>query len=207
MAAIHGAAGVAIVPSLSRIYVSLMSTTTGVPPSNMPKWAIERNEESAVFALSYFWLRDMNTVKDKVYELNIGHCSVAQWEQHFRDVSSAMYRRNPPVVGGFGCTVEIDETLVARRKYNRGRWVRRHQWLFGGIERGSGQAFLRLVRRRDAPTLLRLIGKYIRPGTTIISDCWRAYSQIAALPNAYRHLQVNHQLSFETHKLVSIHKT
>uniref|UniRef100_A0A0N4WFM2 DDE_Tnp_IS1595 domain-containing protein n=1 Tax=Haemonchus placei TaxID=6290 RepID=A0A0N4WFM2_HAEPC len=87
-------------------------------------------------------------------------------------------------------------TLVARREYNCGRLVRRHQWLFGGIQRGSGRAFLRLVRRRNAPTLLRLIGKFIRPGTTIISDCWRAYSQIAALPNAYRHLQVNHQLNF-----------
>ncbi|VDO48818.1 unnamed protein product [Haemonchus placei] len=87
--------------------------------------------ESAVFALSYFSLRDMGTVKDKVYELNIGHGSVVQWEQYFRDVCAEHYRRNPPVIGGFGCTVEIDETLVARRKYSRGRWVCRHQWLFG----------------------------------------------------------------------------
>ncbi|VDO26307.1 unnamed protein product [Haemonchus placei] len=104
----------------------------GVPPPIMPNWAIERNEgvcssskslllresnlaKSAVFALSYFWLRDMGTVKGKVYELNIGHCSVVQWEQYYRDVCAEHYRRNPPVIGGFGCTVEIDITLVARR--------------------------------------------------------------------------------------------
>ncbi|KAK5982324.1 hypothetical protein GCK32_022827 [Trichostrongylus colubriformis] len=74
--------------------------------------------------------------------------------------------------------------------------MRRHQWLFGGIERGSGRAFLKLVRRRDAPTPLCLVTKYIRPGTTIISDSWRAYSQTAALPFGYRHLVVNHQLNF-----------
>ncbi|XGW27680.1 hypothetical protein V3C99_007908 [Haemonchus contortus] len=101
--------------------------------------------------------------------------SVVQWKQYFRDVCAEHYRRNPPVIGGFGCTVEIDETPVARRKYNHGRWVRRLQWLFGGIERGSGRAFLRLVQRRGAPTMLRLIGKYLRPGTTIISECWRTY--------------------------------
>ncbi|VDO30446.1 unnamed protein product [Haemonchus placei] len=56
----------------------------------------------------------MGTVKNKVYELNIGHCSVVQWEQYFRDVCAEYYRRKPPVIGGFGCTVEIDETLVAR---------------------------------------------------------------------------------------------
>ncbi|PIO56247.1 hypothetical protein TELCIR_22354 [Teladorsagia circumcincta] len=175
-------------------------------PSNMTKVYVPARKdsffeksnltESKVFALSYFWLRDMGKVNDKEYELNVGHTSVIQWEQFFRDVCVEHFRRNPPIIGGFGCEVEIDETLVTKRKYNRGRWVRRHQWLFGGIERGSGRAFLRLVRRRDASTLLRLIMKYIRPGTTILSDCWRAYSQIAALPNAYRHLQVNHQLNF-----------
>ncbi|RCN41593.1 hypothetical protein ANCCAN_12461 [Ancylostoma caninum] len=97
---------------------------------------------------------------------------------------------------GVGHVVEIDDTCVTKRKYNRGRWVRKHQWLFGGYERGSGRSFLILVRRRDARTLLRLIVKYIRPGTTMISDCWRAYSRISTLPQGFTHLTVNHQLNF-----------
>ncbi|EPB78848.1 hypothetical protein ANCCEY_02025 [Ancylostoma ceylanicum] len=47
-------------------------------------------------------------------------------------------RRNRPVNGGPGVVVEVDETLVTRRKYNRGRIIRHHQWMFGGIERVSG---------------------------------------------------------------------
>ncbi|VDK57537.1 unnamed protein product [Cylicostephanus goldi] len=148
------------------------------------------------FALSYFWLHNYGLVKDIEYELGIRHTTVVQWEQYFRDICCEYFRRNRPVLGGFGHTVEIDETCVTKRKYNRGRVVRVHQWLFGGYERGSGRSFLVLVRRRDARTLLRLIVRYIRPGTTIISDCWQAYNRISALPQGYRHLTVNHQLNF-----------
>ncbi|EYB81257.1 hypothetical protein Y032_0388g496 [Ancylostoma ceylanicum] len=151
---------------------------------------------SKVFALSYFWVYNIGLVVDKEYELGVGHSTITQWEQYFRDICCEYFRRNRPVLGGFGHTVEIDETCVTKRKYNRGRWVRRHQWLFGGYERGSGKSFLILVRRRDAATLLRLIVKYIRPGTTIISDCWRAYNRIASLPQGFRHLTVNHQVNF-----------
>ena len=51
-------------------------------------------------------------------------------------------------IGGRGRTVEIDETLIARRKYNRGRLVEQ-QWLFGGIERETGRFFLELVPDRS----------------------------------------------------------
>ena len=44
-----------------------------------------------------------------------------------------------PVLGGERA-VEIGETLIARRKYNRGRLVEQ-QWLFGAIERGGGNIF------------------------------------------------------------------
>ncbi|VDO38409.1 unnamed protein product [Haemonchus placei] len=92
--------------------------------------------ESTVFALTYFWFHDIGNVKDKAYELHMNPRTVVQWEKCFREVCAEHFRRNPPIIGGFGCEVEIGETLVTRRKYNRGRWVRRHQWLSGGNERG-----------------------------------------------------------------------
>ncbi|PIO72289.1 hypothetical protein TELCIR_05791 [Teladorsagia circumcincta] len=97
------------------------------------------------------------------------------WERRFRSICSRLYRRQPPIFGGPGAVGEVDKTNVMRRKYNRGRIVRRKEWLFGGIERGSGRAFMVLLRRRDAATLANAILKFIRPGTTIMSDSWRAY--------------------------------
>ncbi|VDO32499.1 unnamed protein product [Haemonchus placei] len=53
-----------------------------------------------------------------------------------------------------------------------------------------------LVRRRDVATLTNIILKLIRPGTTIMSDSWRAYSQLSRLPAGCRHLTVNHMDNF-----------
>ncbi|VDK49657.1 unnamed protein product, partial [Anisakis simplex] len=95
--------------------------------------------------------------------------------------------------GGVGKTVEIDETVITKRKYGVGRCVRQ-QWIFGGVEIDSGECFLVPVDNRSAATLMPLIYKHILPGTTIVSDCWASYSQIQGAD--YSHLTVNHSLNF-----------
>ena len=50
--------------------------------------------------------------------------------------------------------------------------------MFGGIERGMGRCFMVPVADRKAETLIALIKKWIEPGTTIVSDCWKAYEKI-----------------------------
>ena len=54
--------------------------------------------------------------------------------------------------------------------------------------------FLVPIDQRDRPTLLRCIQDYIEPGTTIISDCWRAYSCLS--DEGFVHYTVNHSLNF-----------
>ena len=86
--------------------------------------------------------------------------------------------------------VEIDESKFGRRKYHRGRLVDGH-WVFGGFERGSkDSSFMMVVPDRSKNTLMPIITQYIRSGTTIISDEWRAYSDIGI--SGYTHLTVNH---------------
>ncbi len=55
--------------------------------------------------------------------------------------------------------------------------------------------FLIPVEKRDSHTLLRLLKRHILPGTRIISDCWRAYTNIANT-GLYQHENVNHSLNF-----------
>ncbi|WKY04594.1 hypothetical protein Q1695_005532 [Nippostrongylus brasiliensis] len=59
------------------------------------------------------------------------------------------HSRNRVRIGGPGVTVQLDKTLLTRRKCNRGRVVRSHQWLFGGIGVGCGRAFLNLDELRQ----------------------------------------------------------
>lgn len=72
------------------------------------------------------------------------------------------------------------------------------QWEFGGVERDSSNSFSVPVEHRDQKTLLPIIQKYILPGTTIISDCWKAYSRLSDFD--YTHLTVNHSKNFKDPK-------
>ncbi|KAH1000069.1 hypothetical protein HUJ04_000002 [Dendroctonus ponderosae] len=80
-------------------------------------------------------------------------------------------------LGGPGQIVEIDVAKVGKRKYNRGRIID-GQWIFGGLQRSSGQFFVVPVESRTSAAIFRIIQEHIRPGTTIVSDCWSAFDCI-----------------------------
>jgi transposase-like protein len=102
-------------------------------------------------------------------------------------------RSESELIGGVGKVVEVDESKFGRRKHHRGRYVK-GQWVFGGVEKGSGRTFLETVNDRSAETLIELIKKWIRPGTTVVTDCWAAYR---SLPDeGFTHLSVNHSITF-----------
>lgn len=55
--------------------------------------------------------------------------------------------------------------------------------------------FLIYVINRTQKTLLPIIKQYIKPKTTIISDCWKSYECLDK--NGFEHLKVNHSLTFK----------
>lgn len=104
-------------------------------------------------------------------------------------------KRKP--IGGFGYVVEIDETKVGKRKYNRGHRVE-GQWVFGGICRETGDVFMMPVEKRDAATLIPLIVDWIAPGSVIMSDCWKAYRCLNDIEGQdYQHFVVNHSQTYK----------
>jgi hypothetical protein len=74
---------------------------------------------------------------------------------------------------GSNKTVEIDDSQFGRRKYHRGHRVK-GQWVFGGVQQGSGRTFLVPIPDKTADTLTAIIYAWIDPGTTVVSDCWDA---------------------------------
>lgn len=144
-------------------------------------------------------------------------------------VSSYMTRAGRMVIGGPGMIVEVDETLLARRKYNRGRILgpvdeatqaRSQCWVIGGVERsvagrrkaldragrsaaGRGKAFIAMVPRRDGPTLLAAIQQHIAPGTRVLTDQWRGYSRLRE--HDYGHATVNHSIEFVSSEDPQVH--
>ena len=68
-------------------------------------------------------------------------------------------------------------------------------WVFGGMERGSGNSLLVEVAHRDAATLLPIIANHVKPGSIVYSDEWSAYNQLSAT-TGHIHRTVNHSLYF-----------
>ena len=154
---------------------------------NIPAWKV------IIFVnhlLSCHW--DHLTV---ITGLQISSRTSVDWRSFCSEVTDFWFTEQESI-GGPGVVVEIDETLIVRRKYERGR-VLSQVWLFGVIERRTKKRFvLPLVGplgeagRRDKGTLLPLIEKYIRRGSVIISDQWGAYNSITDL--GYTHYTINH---------------
>ena len=136
------------------------------------------------------------------------------WGNFLRDVCQDDLLRNPIVIGGhsvdangqmFPKIVEIDESVVSKRKYNRGRLVR-ERWVFGGIERGTHKCFMVEVPDRSLQTLEPLIQQFILPGSYIMSDGWASYAQIDQIQGGiYTHDVIVHERNFVDPNDTNIH--
>lgn len=149
-----------------------------------------------VVCFMLMWVRG-DSLKIVREELHLSKTTSVKLSKLFREVVfNKMITKMEPI-GGEGKVVEIDESKFGKRKYHRGRRVE-GQWVFGGYERGTGLVFMVPVEKRNRETLLPIIHAWIKPGTTIHSDQWKAYAGLDNDPNySYKHLTVNHS---ETYK-------
>ena len=107
-------------------------------------------------------------------------------------------QKNPIVLGGEGKTVQIDEAVLRRRKYNRGT-IKKTIWIFGMVEveaAGFSKILLTRVNDRSRWSLIPIICKHVLPGTTIVSDEWSVYKTLDIMAD-YHHITVNHSKTFK----------
>ena len=93
-------------------------------------WLEKSNSTMEQFAiLAYLWASDIRSFQAQLMA-EVSEATVSQHYQFFRDVRSHWLIENPQMLGGKDIIVEIDECVVAKRKYNRGRLVR-ERWVSG----------------------------------------------------------------------------
>ena len=143
-----------------------------------------------IVKLTYWWCQDLNQSQIK-HELGLAESTGVDWGSFCREVCEITMFENSEKLGE-GKIVQIDDSKFGKRKYHRGHHVK-GQWVFGGIEQDSRKSFLVAVEKRDEGTLLPIIEKWISPGTTIVCDCWKAYTN---LDKHDKHRTVNHSVEF-----------
>ena len=146
-----------------------------------------------ILCVTFCWAAKLS-VQSTAIMATVGKNSVSQWFQFLREkCSEALLQADDYEFGGPGVVVQIDESLVAKRKYHVGREVNQ-QWVFGLYDTNTKRGHIELVDDRKAETLLPIIQKYVKPGSTIFSDQWAAYRDLQRL--GYQHYTVNHSQNF-----------
>lgn len=147
-----------------------------------------------IFNFTFLWLNLSGPRQEfLVKEMQISAHTVVDWSSFCREVCINWAERNSSVLGGPNCIVEVYETKIDKQKYERGPEVE-EEWVLGGIEKDTGNCFFVPVPDRTDYALLALVRQWIRPGTTIMSNCWRSYDSLEKA--GYRHLTVNYSKKF-----------
>jgi transposase-like protein len=116
-----------------------------------------------------------------------------------------IYSKNKKI-GGRNEIVEIDETKIAKRKYNKGHHVE-GAWIIGGIQRSrlknkvkgeNKKMFLLPIEKRDVDSIDNIIKKFVKKDTAIYTDCWKGYNNLKNI--RYKHFTVNHSKHFKDPK-------
>ena len=151
-----------------------------------------------IFYIMNLWRLNVqgNFISD---DLELGGSTISRITSLFNRVVMFSDTNSTKVIGGKNMIVEIDESLLVKHKYWRGRRLRNQKWVIGGVVRGNiNDYFVERVDRRDRVSLLNVIRRRVAPGSIIITDKWGGYFglEIILYEMDYTHLVVNHRLWF-----------
>ena len=90
-----------------------------------------------------------------------------------------------------GLSIEMDETGVGGTTKRKGQPKKAKTTVFGMVERG-GRVKAVVADDRKKNTLMPIIRKYVLPESTVFTDDFSSYVDLAHHRNDYRHRRINH---------------
>jgi hypothetical protein len=143
------------------------------------------------------WCKGSSNLSASI-ELDVMPSTITRWYDRFNklvfDFLSTFIHSQQ--ICGEDCIVEIDETVLVKNKYHRGKLLEYQVW---AVVRGQPHTFFdRKVDDRSRNTLIEIIRRKIAPGTLILTDMWRGYLglETICIDLGFRHQTVNHSENF-----------
>lgn len=104
--------------------------------------------------------------------------TIVDWKSFIRDVFINHQILHSNMIGGPGVVVQIDESLMCKRKYGVGRiLINQDLWIVGGID-DQGNMFMEITNRRTKSILRDIISRNVVPGSIVVTDGWKGYNGI-----------------------------
>lgn len=116
--------------------------------------------------------------------LSVSRSLLMKFENFLSQKLHLYFITNPVQLGGVNRICQIDESMLNFKvKSHVGRGPREKIWCFGIVDTTYSPSigYVCIVPNRTAGTLIPIIQRVVRPGTTIISDEWPAYRNIEAI--------------------------
>ncbi|CAH8820860.1 unnamed protein product [Trichobilharzia szidati] len=98
------------------------------------------------------------------------------------------------LLGGDDVVVHVDETMLVKKKYNRGRQRANNIWVIGSYDTSLRKVFVERIADRMATTLVPTIKRLVEPGLIVRTDDWKGYDSLSSL--GYMHHRVNYSSDF-----------
>lgn len=186
-----------------------------------PKYCLHRSKISfsVMEKLICYYIQNKST--KEIFELlkhsyptqSLAKNSIKHYIELFNKIAIDYYNQklNTILLDG---EIEIDESFLYKMKKTtaKHRPYRKSVWLFGMIQRETRQFIIVPVVSRDEKTLLPIILKHIKLGSTIYSDCFSTYLNNRVFPKesklekyGFHHQWINHQVEFVSSLFSHIH--
>jgi transposase-like protein len=148
-----------------------------------------------ILHLAYMWL-NRSSQTQCINQTGNSSRTVTTFHKHFRRLVASTLSEIDQQIGGQDIVVEIDETKLGKRKYNRGHRVD-GVWIVAGVEKTEQRkVFLIRVQNRKADTLLGIISRYVLSGSIVHTDMHKGYAQIQS-SLGFIHNTVNHSKGYK----------
>jgi hypothetical protein len=142
------------------------------------------------FFIMFQFCNSRNGVAAKEVERQLGVTYKTAWRMchMIREYMGSLDSDDP--LGGVGETVEIDETLIGGSVSGMGSGYKGNKTCVVGMMERGGELITRVAPARHKVAMHALINAHVLPGTTINTDEFGGYKDIAQ--NGYKHVTVNH---------------
>jgi transposase-like protein len=148
-----------------------------------------------ILYLARLWLTGATSSQAKK-DTKLSSATIAAFYNYFRSLVATTLDVEDQIIGGDGIIVEVDETKLGKRKYNRGHRVD-GTWVVVGVERTSERRiFLIPVENRNSETLSNIIRNHVHDGSIVHTDYWKGYSSLSN-DDRIQHRTVNHKEGFK----------